>query len=209
MVFGSLSAAGGFQGPLASYVALSAVATLAISFIINLWAFSNSALVALLGLLSIYTSSDELLILFVWFVPAIGMLELGRLLFGSSSNHLRILYCLLVIVQQIVQFAGAYCGWVLHQGNTGGDAYLMNNTNSPHQLYGATSGFYSQDPFAATYQPPRQPGLGEAADLGLPATHVTYGTGVADISSGSQPNSAAVTPEMPGGAIDNQYSHMT
>lgn len=78
--------AGAFAGTRATYVAISAVSILILALITSLWVSDVSGTIALLGLLSIYMSSTELLVLFMALAPVSALVDIIRLT-GPHVNY--------------------------------------------------------------------------------------------------------------------------
>jgi hypothetical protein len=82
---GGGAASHAFTSAPASYVALSAVTVMCLSLLCSIWGVGDvSASVALLGLLSVYMASQELLVLFLVFAPTSILVDLMR---GIGGPH--------------------------------------------------------------------------------------------------------------------------
>uniref|UniRef100_A0A7S3QMI6 Uncharacterized protein n=1 Tax=Dunaliella tertiolecta TaxID=3047 RepID=A0A7S3QMI6_DUNTE len=169
-----------FQGNRATYVALAAVSILTLSLVCSTWHSDMSGSIALLGLLSIYMSSTELLVLFTFIAPASILIDMARLSGDSVHNGYGWLLFFLVL-EMLAKVVGAGFSYSLYRSISSGEgaspAGGVYTPIVPSQVpYGgaypaagggampapnASSMMAAQaepeDPFAS-YAPPRAPG---------------------------------------------------
>ncbi|PNW70806.1 hypothetical protein CHLRE_17g734596v5 [Chlamydomonas reinhardtii] len=163
---GGPGAPAAFQGPRASYVALSAITTIGLTLLTSIWIYSDgvSAVIALMGLLSIYLASSELLVLFTVFSSASVIIDIIRL--SVSTHHLtrgRGWLLFFAILEMLCKVAGAVLAWSLHRSSTQGEVPYqpVSSSAGAHHQGGAgggsgAAGGYGQmpsaDPFAGYHR---------------------------------------------------------
>ncbi|KAF5827478.1 hypothetical protein DUNSADRAFT_605 [Dunaliella salina] len=163
-------------------VALAAVSILTLSLVCSTWHSDMSGSIALLGLLSIYMSSTELLVLFTFIAPASILIDIARL--SGDQDHVHAGYGWLLffsVLEMLTKLVGAGFSYSLYRSISSGEgaspAGGMYTPIVPSQMpyggaYPATVGgpmpapntssmmatqAEPEDPFAS-YAPPRAPG---------------------------------------------------
>ncbi|KAJ9520232.1 hypothetical protein QJQ45_030188 [Haematococcus lacustris] len=142
-----MQGSGAFTGTRATYVALSAVTVLVLALITSIWHSDVSGSIAVLGLLSIYMSSTELLILFLALSPVSILIDIFRL---SGDNYqyrgrgwliffsVAALPCpaVCLMAEILAKVAGTVFAWSLHRSITTGDggALLAGEGGNYHPI---------------------------------------------------------------------------
>ncbi|KAF6263175.1 hypothetical protein COO60DRAFT_512071 [Scenedesmus sp. NREL 46B-D3] len=159
------AAGGAFSGTRASYVALSAITILALALICSIWTSEVSGTISLLGIMAVYLASQELLVLFMVFVPASIIVDIIRLAGVPHSVHGRGWLVFLQLLEMTAKVAGGVFAWSLHRSVATGEGlggYAAPSFAAPAAPYpagptGPASSAYQrvEDPFSTAYAPPR------------------------------------------------------
>ncbi|KAL6761071.1 hypothetical protein V8C86DRAFT_2542510 [Haematococcus lacustris] len=167
-----MQGSGAFTGTRATYVALSAVTVLVLALITSIWHSDVSGSIAVLGLLSIYMSSTELLILFLALSPVSILIDIFRLSGDNYQYRGRGWLIFFSVAEILAKVAGTVFAWSLHRSITTGEGGNYHPIAPPaagirpgNGMTTDPSGFRpagaspTDDPFAA-YAPPRPDGNG-------------------------------------------------
>ncbi|WIA28385.1 hypothetical protein OEZ86_010931 [Tetradesmus obliquus] len=159
------AAGGAFSGTRASYVALSAITILALALICSIWTSEVSGTISLLGIMAVYLASQELLVLFMVFVPASIVVDIIRLAGVPHTVHGRGWLVFLQLLEMAAKVAGGVFAWSLHRSVATGEGlgtYASPSYAAPPAPYpsgpaGPASSAYQrvEDPFSTAYAPPR------------------------------------------------------
>eukprot|EP00882_Tetradesmus_deserticola_P011549 GHRQ01012216.1.p1 GENE.GHRQ01012216.1~~GHRQ01012216.1.p1 ORF type:complete len:204 (+),score=94.90 GHRQ01012216.1:605-1216(+) len=159
------AAGGAFSGTRASYVALSAITILALALICSIWTSEVSGTISLLGIMAVYLSSQELLVLFMVFVPTSIIVDIIRLSGVPHGVRGRGWLIFLQLLEMAAKVAGGAFAWSLHRSVATGEGlggYASPGFAAPAAPYppgptGPASSAYQrvEDPFSTAYAPPR------------------------------------------------------
>lgn len=174
---------GAFGGTRATYVAISSVSILALALLVSIWQSDVSGSIALLGLLSVYMSSSELLMLFLVLTPISVIVDIIRLTGPHVAYTGRGWLIFFSIAEILAKAAGSIFAWSLYrsiaagegagtyqpistQGGGGGGgmaAAAMERGNAGGAQGGPPPSAYTAQPQGdnpfSSYAPPRSDGL--------------------------------------------------
>ncbi|MEW5307258.1 MAG: hypothetical protein WDW36_009666 [Sanguina aurantia] len=148
----------GWGGSRSTYVALSSIFTLGLALITSIWHADISGTVALLGLLAVYQTSTEMLLLFTVFTPISVVVDIVRLVAGSHWEHYRGWLIFFTIVEMAIKLAGTLLSYSLYRTLTSGEAlYQQAGSAAPFQASNVNPTSVNRGPTAdpfTSYAPP-------------------------------------------------------
>mmetsp|Transcript_9184 Transcript_9184/g.16116 ORF Transcript_9184/g.16116 Transcript_9184/m.16116 type:complete len:191 (-) Transcript_9184:642-1214(-) len=165
--------AAAFAGNRSTYLALSTVTILVLSVLTSIWHSDMSGSIAVLGLLSIYLSSSELLLLFVVLCPFSLVADTIRLSGPRLVNRGWAWLVFFTVCEMIAKIVGTIFAYSLHRSigaGDGGGVYQSISAaaaglpgggamaNSGYRPAAPAAAPGHDDPFAS-YAPPRADGM--------------------------------------------------
>lgn len=147
-----------FTGQRASYVALAAITTLSLALLTSIWTSDVSGSIAVLGLLSVYLASSELLLLYAVFGPASVIVDIVRLSVHFHYSRGKGWLIFFTILEMAAKVAGGVLAWSLHKSAAQGEVPYRPLSQGGSGQGGSQGGpQHMGDPFAAYQPPPAQP----------------------------------------------------